>query len=448
MTDLLSIGASGISAYRSALSVVGDNVANAETDGYSRRTITLTQSIASFGSDPLSINRATAGGITQGTVVRAWDDFRASESRVSQADAGSAETRTRWLSNIETALDDGETGAGVALTAFYTSAEKLSADPGGTSPRGGFMSALGEAAATIRTSADALSRAAQGISAEAGEATRALDTSLQSLARVNEAMKRAAPGSAAATNLADTRDQLLDDISKKVGIDVSLSPRGAATVTLAGSSDVTLVDGNAAAEVSLRTATDGRLSLSLTLRGELKAVQPTGGTLAGLIDVAATTAGRRADLDAIAQDFAKSVNDFQARGRTPAGTAGANLLVADAGAAGLRLLTDNGSAIAAASTDGVANGNLASLQASREGGAETRLAAIVTAHALVVSSAKSEAAAATTRRDNAFAARDEVGGVDLDREAAELLRYQQAYSGSAKLIQIARETLQDVLNLF
>ncbi|MET0372981.1 MAG: flagellar hook-associated protein FlgK [Rhizorhabdus sp.] len=448
MSDLLSIGASGISAYRSALSVVGDNVANAETDGYSRRSVTLKQSIASSGSDPLSLNRSTAGGVTQGQVVRAWDDFRASESRVSQADSSRAETRARWLANVETAIDDNDTGAGVALTSFYASAQTLSADPTGTNPRRAFLSTLDNAATTIRASSDALARTAQGVSGEAGAAVDELNVNLTALGRVNDALSRAAPGSAAANNLADTRDQLLDDISKKVGIDVTLSPRGAATVKLAGSSDVTLVEGRDAADVNLVTAQDGRLSLTLTMRSELKVMSPTGGSLAGLVDVAATVVGRRADLDSIAVDFAKSVNDWQAQGRTPAGTAGGALLTVTAGAATLRIASDDAGAIAAASSDGVSNGNLAALQTTRENGVETRLAAMVTQHALSVSSAKSEASAATTRRDNAFAARDEVGGVDLDREAAELLRYQQAYSGSAKLIQIARETLQSVLNLF
>ena len=448
MSDLLSIGASGVMAYKSALSVVGDNVANAETDGYSRRTVTLTQSIASFGSDPLSLNRIAAGGITQGTVVRAWDDFRASESRVSQADASRAETRSRWLSNVETAIDDGPSGAGAALTAFYSAGQTLAADPTGSSARNTFIGTLGEAAGTIRTSADALARAAQGIGAEASAATDALNGNLKALAQVNDAIKRANPGSAAAINLADTRDQLLDTISGAVGVDVTLDARGAATVTLAGSSNVTLVDGNQAASLALRTATDGRLSLDLTMRGELKVASPTGGALAGLVDVAGTVAGRRADLDAIAGDFATSVNSWQAQGKTPAGTAGQPLLtIGSDGAASLALATTDGAAVAAAS-DTSANGNLAGLQATRENGAEGRLAAVVTQHALAVAAAKSETAAATTRRDNAFAARDEVGGVDLDREAAELLRYQQAYSGSAKLIQIARETLQDVLNLF
>ena len=38
MSDLLSIGASGLAAYRNALNTIGENVANAETPRYSRRT--------------------------------------------------------------------------------------------------------------------------------------------------------------------------------------------------------------------------------------------------------------------------------------------------------------------------------------------------------------------------------------------------------------------------
>ncbi|MET0269975.1 MAG: flagellar hook-associated protein FlgK [Sphingomonas sp.] len=447
MSDLLSIGASGVSAYRSALSVIGDNVANAETDGYSRRSVSLKSSIASYGSDPLSLNRTVAGGVTRGEVVRAWDDFRASESRVSQADAGRAETRVRWLSNVETAITDSETGAGVALTAFFTSGSTLAANPNGTAPRQAFLAALDETASTIRGSADALARASAGVTAEASAMTAALNGNLQSLARVNDAMKRAAPGSAAAISLSDTRDQLLDDISKQVGIDVKLDGRGVATVTLGGASNVTLVESNVAASFQLKPANDGRLTLEATRLGELKIANPGGGALAGLVDAAATIAGRRADLDAIAADFAGDVNAWQAGGRTPAGAAGLPLLTVAGGAAGLTLATKDTAAIAAAS-DATANGNLSQLTSLRENGTEARLAAMVTQHALTVSYAKSESAAAATRRDNAFAARDEVGGVDLDREAAELLRYQQAYSGSAKLIQIARETLQSVLNLF
>ena len=41
MSDLLSIGASGVRAYQTALSTVSENIANTGTAGYTRRTTTL-----------------------------------------------------------------------------------------------------------------------------------------------------------------------------------------------------------------------------------------------------------------------------------------------------------------------------------------------------------------------------------------------------------------------
>jgi flagellar hook-associated protein 1 FlgK len=120
-----------------------------------------------------------------------------------------------------------------------------------------------------------------------------------------------------------------------------------------------------------------------------------------------------------------------------------------AGAMSVALAASDPAAIAAASGDGAENGNLLSLSALRgQDGTESRWAALVAAQAQSLSSARSEAAAAATRREGSFAARDEVSGIDLDREAAELLRYQRAYDGSAKIIGVARDTLQSILDLF
>ncbi|MBW8296503.1 flagellar basal body rod C-terminal domain-containing protein, partial [Sphingopyxis sp.] len=55
-------------------------------------------------------------------------------------------------------------------------------------------------------------------------------------------------------------------------------------------------------------------------------------------------------------------------------------------------------------------------------------------------------AAPMTRADAAAAARDGVSEVDLDKEAAELLRFQQAYQAAARTIQVARETMQTLLS--
>ena len=66
--------------------------------------------------------------------------------------------------------------------------------------------------------------------------------------------------------------------------------------------------------------------------------------------------------------------------------------------------------------------------------------------AQATASARAQDAAATTRRDAASAARSAVSEIDLDREAADLLRFQQAYSAAARTIQVARDTMQALLN--
>src|SRR5690606_36724944 len=136
-------------------------------------------------------------------------------------------------------------------------------------------------------------------------------------------------------------------------------------------------------------------------------------------DAAATVADRRAQLDSIAQDFAATINGWQANGIDANGQPGAPLLAIAGGAATVMLATDDAAKIAAASTDGVANGNLIALQPLRDGGTEQRMAALVAVHSQSVASANAQATATATRRDGALASRDETAGIDLDREAAD-----------------------------
>lgn len=448
MSDLFNIGASGVAAYRSALSAVGDNVVNAETPGYARRSVRLGESPVSSGSNPIYRDRMNFGGVDAQSVARAWDDFRAAESRISAADAGRADARTRWLTTAEAALDDSGTGAGAKLTLVFTTADALAGDPGGAMGRNALLAAIDDAALALRNSADGLARTAAGITNEARIDVDAVNGALDGIAKINIAIRRAGAGSGAQASLLDERDRLLDNLSARIGIDVSLDGAGAATVKLAGAADVVLVSPVSVGRIDLAEASDGRLSLSFIEGGIARAIGPTGGTLAGLIDAATTVAGRRTQLDSVAANFAATINNWQATGRTDAGVAGGPLISFTGSAASIALATSDPAAIAAASIDGRANGNLLTLQSLRAAGPESQLAGIIASHAQMVASAKSEASASAARRDGAFASRDEISGIDLDREAADLLRFQQAYDGSARIIQVARETLQSILDIF
>ena len=77
---------------------------------------------------------------------------------------------------------------------------------------------------------------------------------------------------------------------------------------------------------------------------------------------------------------------------------------------------------------------------------ESAWAAHMATQAQATASARAQDAAATVRADAASAARGAVSEVDLDTEAADLLRFQQAYSAAARTIQVAREAMQTLLS--
>lgn len=449
MSDLLQIGRSGVIAYRAALSTVGENVSNAETEGYTRRKVVLTESATAASNNFIYRSSAVFGGVEVGSVQRVFDNYRASYARFSNSEAARTDAKATWLGTAEAALDDSNVGAGVKMGSVFNAAEGLSADVSSDTNRRTMLTALQDAANQFNTTATALSSAADGISTAAQASVSSLNDNLGTLVRINVALRRAAPGSQGQALLQDQRDGVLKNISDAVGIDVKLEDDGRATVKLLGDSTVTLVDAEKINPgfVGIVAATNGRFSLVASGFGDEVPMAPQSGSLAGLADVANTIAARRDSLDAVAARFAQVMNDWSQAGIDRNGDPGA-ALVNGTTAATLSIATTDVSKIAAANGSS-ANGNALALKDVRNSsGPEAQWALLVSTHAQGVAAAKAEKSATATQRDGALQQLDEVTGVDLDVEAAQLLRFQQAYNGSARIIQIARETLQEILGLF
>lgn len=449
MSDLLNIGRSGVVAYRAALSTVGENVSNAETEGYTRRTVSLGESAVSTSNNYIYRSSAVFGGVEVGGVQRVFDNYRSSYARFANSEAARADAKATWLTTAEAALDDSDVGLGVKMSTVFTSAEALSADVSSDTNRQQVLTALTDAAYQFNTTASKLQSAAEGVATAAQNTIDKLNGDLQTLAQINTALRRAEAGSAGKALLMDQRDALLKNISGAIGIDVKLQDDGRADVTLQGDASVHLVDAakTGPSYIGMIQASDGRLSLMASGYGAAVTMSPQSGSLAGLADVANSIAARRQSLDVIAANFANVINTWNQAGIDRDGNAGA-ALVSGTTAATLTISTTDLSKIAAAST-GVANGNALALKNYRNStGPEAAWSLLVSNHAQSVAAAKAEQSATANQKDGAFLQLDEVTGVDLDVEAAQLLRFQQAYNGSARIIQIARETLQEIFNLF
>ena len=81
------------------------------------------------------------------------------------------------------------------------------------------------------------------------------------------------------------------------------------------------------------------------------------------------------------------------------------------------------------------------------GAFESRVVDMTTTNAAALAQRKSVADAQQTIRDNAVFSRDALSGVDLDTEAVDLMRFQQAYSAASRVIQVARDTIQSILDI-
>lgn len=442
MSDLLSIGISGLSAYRNALDAVGENVANSQSSGFTRRRAVLEQSQITSRGDIAYGEQVLFNGVRTAGVIRAWDDFKATEARYAATGAGRAAAREQWLTSVENALGDGVAGVGSSLTQFYNAANRLAADPAAPLGRVEMLTALDSIASAFRSSADALARISVSIGDAADGDVAAVNGAIAALKDLNGAVRAAARGGSAGASLADERDRLIETIAERVDVAVTINGDGTVTLKSASDANVALLDGERAALFSTVRAADGRVTLQLSTNGTVITAPVSGGRLAGLVDVAASVADRRQALDALATDVATTLNTWSAGGLDANGAAGGNLLDASGGAAGIQSTITNPDRIAAATADGRQNGNLIDLEAVRAAGKlEERWGTIVSTSARMLATAKAEAAASAAWRDLSRAALDEVTGVDLDREAADLLRFQQAYNASARIVQVARETI-------
>jgi flagellar hook-associated protein 1 FlgK len=443
MSDLFIIGASGTKAYRSAMAAISENIANASTEGYSRRSVTTMESGSSTATMAVYISRANFGGTEVKSVNRATDPYLDSTVRYTNMQLGSAVARMRWLTDSETALNDTETGVGQLMTGMFQNMDKLAASPSDNSLRVTTLDSIGRVAQAFnQTSAD-LGQVSNGIATEAQSSVTTVNQALSALADINNSLLRAQPGTSAYAQLLDSRDAALGTLSTNLNVDISFGTHDQAQVMLNGQ---TLVQGSSATPLALTANANGTLSLATS--GGTALAAPTSGTLGGLFSAADTVSQRRTSLDTLAQQFVTNMNNWHAQGRTDAGTAGGPLLSGTTAATVTALISDPAQ-LATKATDGTPNGNLLTVSTvlRGNGSVEQGWTNLIATHANLLSSTKAEQTTAQNRSDQAVAAREAVSGVDLDMEAAELLRIQQAYSGSAKILQVAKETVDAILQI-
>jgi len=447
MSDMMSIGASGVRAYQTALTTVADNIANTGTAGYARRSTDMRE-IAAPGGITNNLDPNTGSGVLATGLSRSVDQFRTADVRSASADLARSETGIDWLGRVQSALTGNQLGD--RLTGFFTSANAVAADPTATAPRSAMLESASAAAGAFAATGKALDNVAADLDGTADNAVSTLDSLGAALARINDGLGRSAQGSGARANLLDQRDQLLEQMSAITDVNVTTDDIGRSTVRLGGATGPLFVAGNDAGNVTYVRGDSGAVSFAVHRSGSSTTFSPTGGALAGVVDAAARITSARDQLDRIASDFATGVNAVQAQGRDLDGNAGAAMFATGAAPTDLSLVLTDPRGIAAAGVGGGPrdNSNLVAFASLRSGGGfEASTTALVSDNAATLAARKQVAEAQGAIRDGVINARDAASGVNLDSEAVDLMRFQQAYSASSRVIQVARETLQSILDI-
>ncbi len=443
MSDLLSIGASGVRAFQGALTTTSENIANAGTAGYVRRTAQMAEVSAA------GVKGINGYGVTVTGTQRAADAIRSAAVRSAGADLSRTQAGSAWLDRIQTAL----TGADVSgrLTSFYTSATALAADPASLAQRSVMLENAQGVAAGFAATGAALTQVVADLDQTADGDAATLSNLAGALAKVNDGLGKATAGSAGAANLADQRDQLLEQMSALSDVTATFDAAGRANVRLGGETGPTLVSGGSAGRVSYARSAQGNVTFTVTRGKDSATFQPNGGSLAGIADAAQRIVDTRGLVADTARDFAASVNDVQAQGRDLNNDAGAAMFAVDpADTTRLTVAITDPKQIAAASVGGGTRdgSNLANLQAARASGDyEAGITGLVAGNAAAIANRKIVGEAQNAILTGATTARDSVSAVNLDDEAVQLLRFQQAYQASSRVISVAKDVFQSLMEI-
>lgn len=448
MSDMLAIGASGLRAYQTALNTVSENIANAGTIGYSRRTTTIKE-VASIGAVSAQSSSSGEGAAVVG-VKRAGDMFKQAEVLSSGSDLARTATSVTWLDRIEHSLSGSVLGQ--RLSSFFTSATTLAGDATSTAARSAMLESASAVADAFSATGVSLDRVAADLATTARDTVAGLNATIDTLAKVNQGLGRTPDGAAGKAALLDQRDQLLEQLSALTDISVTYDQVGRASVRAGGSAGPSLVDGNVAATVGFAGNPAGTIAFNVLNGADEAALTPVGGALAGIQDGSQRIAQATSQLQVIAQRFVDGVNSVQQYGRDLDNNQGVFLFAmgANVGTAQVVRILDDPRGIAAASVGGGQrdNSNLAAFTTLRmRDNFEGSVVDLTTANAAALAQRKSVADAQETIHGNALSARDSASGVDLDTEAVDLMRFQQAYSAASRVIQVARETLQSILDI-
>ncbi|MCH2486703.1 MAG: flagellar hook-associated protein FlgK [Erythrobacter sp.] len=441
-SDLLSIAVSGARAARGALDVTAQNIANASSDGYTRRSLRLEEVSAAGGVG--RVGDISLSGARIAEIRRNADPFLQGEVRRTGGDLARADVELKGLRNMESALE--QSGVYDAMVEFEASLQQLAGDPVDPARRAAVLGEAETLASKFNITATGFDAVRDGLQFDAEAEVSEANILGQELARINLRMNRAGPGTSDRATLLDQRDLMLEKLSGLTSISTSFAPDGTVAVSL-GNPARSFVQGGASGTLTFARQADGVMAFAV----DGQAMEPTSGSLGGANLALTDLAAARSRLDALANDFAITLNNAQANGAALNGSPGQPLFSGNT-AGTLRVELQSGAGLATAPAGSPAGsrdpGNLDALrQALKNPDQIQSMSGLLFDLSSKVAGRTVTQSALETIATTARISLEQQSGVDLDTEAANLIRFQQAFQASGRAMQTASDIFDTLLGI-
>ncbi|HEY3401287.1 MAG TPA: flagellar hook-associated protein FlgK [Geothrix sp.] len=484
----LYLGLSGLQAQQAALNVVGHNIANVNTPGYTRQRADLTS------SQSLIEGQVYFGtGVTLNTVQGIRDRFLDLQIYRETARQTGAEDRYAGVDAVSSIVGDtGDTGIGAQIQAFFQGFQELSARPEDGALRTNLIGKAQTMIAGLQTRYRLLADQRDSADRAVGSLVTEVNTLTAQIAQLNQQISsETAPG--ANNDARDQRKALTDKLAGLVGINVFEGSKGEYQITL---------DSGAAVLVSGSNTYELHTTMDATLDGHLRVESLVGGStidvtagikegqLGAKLDLRDTIlVGFQRQLDQIAAGVAGQVNKLHRSGFGADGlpmntnndffttgvandpitglpVSGGNFYkgMVDNLAVSASIIANPG-LIAAAGSSGAQGDNtnalaMAKLQlagstvdtngdgAPDAGPFSTMVGSLISDVGTQAQKWKTQGSTQQNLVSALQTQRDRLSGVDLDEEAANMMTLQRGYQASGRFLSVINGLTDQLVNQF
>ncbi|MFZ1292260.1 MAG: flagellar hook-associated protein FlgK [Melioribacteraceae bacterium] len=449
LSSIFSIAKSSLFAHQQALSVTATNLANANNPAYSRQVVM-------FGSTPPD-NRAVFSfgtGVAVEEILRVRNQVTDNQIRVNNQSYSDANKRSTVLKQVESIFSEpSEYGLSNLLNNFFNSWDELAVDPLSTSLRTSVVQSAQTLSEKIESVYKGISQTKIDVKNEAKTMVQNINRIVEQIHIANKQIYEANVVGHYANDLVDKRESLIDELSQYASINVHYDKNNVANVSIGG---MFAVDG--LHHVKFDLVQDGD---TLSLMNEEKSVSATlqGGELNGLITMFNNELPEQLNkLNTLSTVLMENVNSIHKKGYTltnPTETGIDFFTKYENGVLYINedILKNNDNI--AISSDGTTGDNKIALELAELQNQEvldgntisTLYSDFITGIGNEINLQEQNAESYSLVLNQLANQKAEYSGVSTDEEMVNVMRYQKSYDAAAKMINIADELLETLINL-